>query len=134
MPSSLDSGHREQEQDDPSERHPPVVVARQSVAARSCGGLVLKAHRLLYHSTLGLRVIKKKEKFGVLGDKRVRGCVPGAAAGGPVREAPSRRRRQAFARRTILRLASGEVSRGEKMLYSGTGPESYITEYTLVYE
>jgi len=26
------------------------------------------------------------------------------------------------------------VSRGEKMLYSGTDPESYITEYTLVYE
>jgi hypothetical protein len=25
--------------------------------------------------------------------------------------------------------ASGEVSRGEKMLYSGTDPESYITEY-----
>ena len=30
--------------------------------------------------------------------------------------------------------SSGEVSRGEKMLYSGTDPESYITEYTLVYE
>ena len=30
--------------------------------------------------------------------------------------------------------ASGEVSRGEKMLYSGTDPETYITEYTLVYE
>jgi len=30
--------------------------------------------------------------------------------------------------------ASGEVSRGEKMLYSGTDPESYITEITLVYE
>ena len=29
---------------------------------------------------------------------------------------------------------SGEVSRGEKMLYSGTDPESYITEYTFVYE
>ena len=28
----------------------------------------------------------------------------------------------------------GEVSRGEKMLYSETDPESYITEYTLVYE
>ena len=28
----------------------------------------------------------------------------------------------------------GEVPRGEKMLYSGTDPESYITEYTLVYE
>jgi len=26
------------------------------------GGLVIKAHRLLYHSTLGLRVIKKKNK------------------------------------------------------------------------
>jgi len=26
------------------------------------GGLVFKAHRLLYHSTLGLRVIKKKRK------------------------------------------------------------------------
>ena len=29
------------------------------------GGLVLKAHRLLYHSTLGLRVIKKKKNFRV---------------------------------------------------------------------
>ena len=28
----------------------------------------------------------------------------------------------------------GEVPRGEKMLYSGTDPESYITEYTQVYE
>jgi len=26
------------------------------------GGLEVKAHRLLYHSTLGLRVIKKKNK------------------------------------------------------------------------
>ena len=25
------------------------------------GGLVIKSHRLLYHSTLGLRVIKKKK-------------------------------------------------------------------------
>jgi hypothetical protein len=29
---------------------------------------------------------------------------------------------------------AGEVPRGEKMLNSGTDPESYITEYTLVYE
>ena len=27
------------------------------------GGLVFKAHRLLYYSTLGLRVIKKKQKY-----------------------------------------------------------------------
>ena len=26
------------------------------------GGLVFKAHRLLYHSTLGVRVMKKKKK------------------------------------------------------------------------
>ena len=26
------------------------------------GGLVFKAHRLVYHSTLGLRVTKKKKK------------------------------------------------------------------------
>jgi len=30
-------------------------------------------------------------------------------------------------------IDSGEVSRGERMLYSGADPESYITEYTLVY-
>ena len=27
------------------------------------GGLVFKAHRLLYHSTLGSRVIKKKKQY-----------------------------------------------------------------------
>jgi len=32
------------------------------------------------------------------------------------------------------RKKPGEVSRGEKMLYSGTDPESYISEYTLAYE
>jgi len=31
-------------------------------------------------------------------------------------------------------LRVGEVPRGEKTLYSGTDPESYIIEYTLVYE
>ena len=30
-------------------------------------------------------------------------------------------------------VVSGEVPRGEKILYSGTDPESYITEHTLVY-
>jgi len=30
------------------------------------GGLVFKAHRLLYHSTLGLRVIKKKKKIWMI--------------------------------------------------------------------
>ena len=31
-------------------------------------------------------------------------------------------------------VAKGEVLHGEKMLYSGTDPESYTTEYTGVYE
>jgi len=31
-------------------------------------------------------------------------------------------------------LVGRKVPHGEKMLYSGTDPESYITEYTLVYE
>jgi len=32
------------------------------------GGLVFKAHRLVYHSTLGVRVIKKKKK------EQLKGC------------------------------------------------------------
>ena len=36
---------------------------------------------------------------------------------------------QGFDRRTV-----GEDTRGEKMLYSGTDPESHITEHTFVYE
>ena len=31
-------------------------------------------------------------------------------------------------------LVGREVSRGEKLALRGTDPESYITEYTLVYE
>jgi len=42
------------------------------------GGLVFKAHRLLYHSTLGLRVIKKKKKFVCVPRKTLRGTsLPG---------------------------------------------------------
>ena len=40
------------------------------------GGLVFKAHRRLYHSTLGVRVIKKKEK--VPGEAQVEGGARGA--------------------------------------------------------
>jgi len=35
---------------------------------------------------------------------------------------------------TLIDSGFGEVPRGEKMLHSGTDPESYITEYALVYE
>ena len=36
--------------------------------------------------------------------------------------------------RLLFVEASGEVPRGEKMLSSGTDPESHITEYAVVYE
>jgi len=49
-PKSLDSRQRYCEQ-----------LLRRNVK-RLRGGLVFKAHRLLYHSTLGLRVIQKKKK------------------------------------------------------------------------
>jgi len=39
------------------------------------GGLVFKAHSLLYHSTLGLRVIKKKKSDGVIRGPRVDGLA-----------------------------------------------------------
>ena len=45
-----------------------VESDKEARDARFRGGLVLKAHRLLYHSTLGSRVIKKKKNilhFGV---------------------------------------------------------------------
>ena len=38
------------------------IVAEDTKRQRFRGGLVLKAHRLLYHSTLGLKVIKKKKR------------------------------------------------------------------------
>jgi len=41
--------------------HRDIKVLHRNVQ-RFRGGLVFKAHRLLYHSTLGLRGIKKKKK------------------------------------------------------------------------
>ena len=42
------------------------------------GGLVFKAHRLLYHLTLGLRIMKKKKK-------ERRNATPGEESGNPVK-------------------------------------------------
>ena len=47
-------------------RHTRLLIAHPLL--HLCGGgLVFKAHRLLYHSTLGWRVIKKKKKIWGLG-------------------------------------------------------------------
>ena len=48
------------------------------------GGLVFKAHRPLYHSTLDLSVIKMKKKTPQISKERDGGCV-----GGQVVESPS---------------------------------------------
>jgi len=45
----------------PPNDNTPGQLLRRNVK-RFRGGLVLKAHRLLYHSTLGLRAVKKKKK------------------------------------------------------------------------
>ena len=44
-------------------------------AERFQGGLVFKAHRLLYHSTVGLREIKRRERGGIPGAR------PGTGSG-----------------------------------------------------
>ena len=49
-----------------------AVIKEGRVVQRFRGGLVFKAHRLLHHSTLGLRVIKKKKKV-VIGPRQIRG-------------------------------------------------------------
>ena len=53
-----------------AEREPPTGVVK-----RFPGGLVFKAHRLLYHSTLGLRVIKKKKKYWIVLEFIVHGNI-----------------------------------------------------------
>ena len=48
----------------PETRNPRPEILRVDYiipVQRFQGGLVFKAHRLLYHSNLGLRVIKKKK-------------------------------------------------------------------------
>jgi len=54
------------------------------------GGLVFKAHRLLYHSTLGLSVLKKKKGGTVRNCRRSAGArSPASAVRGPTLSTPS---------------------------------------------
>jgi len=47
-----------------------IIQVYTTNVQRFRGGLVFKAHRLLYHSTLGLKVLKKRRRgeYGILGD------------------------------------------------------------------
>ena len=48
------------------------------------GGLVCKARRLVYHSTLGLRVIKKKKKKKTTADAQLLGAEHAARISGEI--------------------------------------------------
>jgi len=52
-----------------------ISVRTVTIVKRFRGGLVFKAHRFLYYSTLGSRVIKKKKEY--------RDCVLDARASQP---------------------------------------------------
>ena len=58
----------------------------RSNVKRFRGGLVFKAHSLLYHSTLGLRVIKKKKRglLGVVDNQQFASISPARESGGLV--------------------------------------------------
>ena len=61
-----------------SEVAPPHALHRRQRIhhLRFRGGLVFKAYRRVYHSTLGLRVVKKKKKkHGILVTERERKTV-----------------------------------------------------------
>ena len=53
----------------PEPLHAGVSRLAWTNVQRFRGGLVFKAQRPLYHSTLGLRVIKKKQKTRLDGDR-----------------------------------------------------------------
>ena len=61
-----------------------VFQAHRLLYHSTLGFRVIKAHRLLYHSTRGLRVIQKKKKwnskhppeYGVPADPMISTCVP----------------------------------------------------------
>ena len=57
-----------------------VLVEALDPAQRFRRGLVFKAHRLLYYSTLSLRVIKKKKDPAQFDDSRCQ--IPGAKPSG----------------------------------------------------
>jgi len=65
------------------EREVPRLLRRN--VKRFRGGLVFKAHRLVYHSTLDLRVIKKKKYLGQEGDGDEKELVLGSVLAHQVR-------------------------------------------------
>ena len=70
------------------------------------GGLIFKAHRLVYHSTLGLRVIKKKKK-----KKRARRKKAGASSIVIPIPAPANIASK-FLRLRVSPTSSGQTERG----------------------
>ena len=55
-------------------RYPSSTGPRSRNVKRFRGGLVVKAHRLVYHATLGVRVIKKKKRDPAAAEVSIRGA------------------------------------------------------------
>ena len=71
----------------PADPRSTVLLSRNVEQFR--GRLVFQAHRLVYHSTLGLRVIKKKKKVDRGGGKRFSGWLAVRRSSGPGRDSGS---------------------------------------------
>jgi len=79
------------------------------------GGLVIKAHRRLYHSTLGLRVIKKRKKNAILHRNRRSGPYLDHQAGaGRAREGERQRERERESERESERARERERERASE--------------------
>ena len=82
------------------------------------GGLVFKAHRLLYHSTLDLRVIKKKKKMGMMGGMQ-HGSMMGAMQPSPGSAPPKLKSRFLISQSAVFLISQSAVfmiNRGQPFL------------------
>jgi len=77
------------------------------------GGLVFKAHRLVYHSTLGLRVIKKKKRRSRVPSSSFRVAVFGVGVLG-------RGGRHLLLHRHVQRFRGGLVFKAHRLVYHST--------------
>ena len=98
------------------------------------GGLVFKARRLLYHLTLGLRVLQKKMKNPCKKDVTSQQSATD-------RFGSESARIQSYVPINCLHRApcmidstSGEVTRGDNMILSSADTGSFTTELNVVYQ
>ena len=96
--------------------------------------LVFKAHRLLYHSTLGSRVMKMKDDYPLFSSLLLSSLERQQMPGKWLQERSTGSKNDPEIPPRRASRGSCEVSRGEKMAPRVTDQESYITESALIYE